>query len=141
MARCTVSHAVEGNALSLCCRPSFIGDVMQAGQEEAEVRVEDAAEQASNLLGVQFTRLIASSGFQLVNVNNVAIELKVLLCLQMLLRYRVHRCLLQPCIHAILSHATALSVGESSGQQAPEHQQSGGATRAALLPPGRQGVA
>ena len=41
------------------------------------MRVEDAAEQASNLLGIQFTRLIASSGFQLVNVNNVAIQLKV----------------------------------------------------------------
>eukprot|EP00892_Ulva_mutabilis_P007162 jgi/Ulvmu1/4818/UM020_0103.1 len=48
----------------------------QAGQDDTEVRVEEAAEQASNLLGVQFTRLIASSGFQLINVNNVAIQLK-----------------------------------------------------------------
>lgn len=51
---------------------------LQAGQDDAEIRIEDAAEQASSLLGVQFTRLVASSGFQLINVNNVAIELKVI---------------------------------------------------------------
>lgn len=121
VAGCTAYHIVERKSISLSTRPPFIAVHVQAGQEEAEVRVEDAAEQASSLLGMQFTRLIASSGFQLVNVNNVAIELKVLLGPWMPLPDHVHSHMLQGCTNARLSHATALSAGKGSGQQASQH--------------------
>lgn len=79
----------------------------QVGQEDEEVRVEDAAEQASNLLGMQFTRLIASSGFQLINVNNVAIELKVRTCAS-------RCCSAMDCMSS--AGNGSVSVGEGPGQ-------------------------
>jgi hypothetical protein len=47
---------------------------------------EELASQQGNAFGTQFVQLVQTSGFQLINVNNVAIQLKVCLKALSLLR-------------------------------------------------------
>lgn len=49
---------------------------MQSGGDEG-AEEELAGQQGTNAFGTQFVQLVQSSGFQLINVNNVAIQLKV----------------------------------------------------------------